>query len=106
MTRPYFKTGSGELPCICFVDGQTAHESYGVDIKSGGPCPKCGFPVETVLYFNPTDGGFYFNCPVCGVWVRWLSSDGTLSDFKVVTSTKNTDLDEDSWDYTPMTGTF
>jgi hypothetical protein len=91
----YRTTGSGEHPAICFVEGKTANASYGVAIRSGGPCPKCGCPADNILAFNPTDSYYYFNCPCCNRWFRWCDFDGNIADLLVVTSTKATPLDID-----------
>ena len=88
-------TGSGELPAILFVEAQRAYEDFGAVIRTGGPCPICKVPVDTKLYFNPTDSYYYFNCPACNVWLRWCDVDGNMADLKVVTSQKTTPLDED-----------
>ncbi len=99
-------TGSDELTPICFVDGVQAAETYvGVSVRKGGPCPVCHAPVDNVLSFNPTDSYFYFNCVVCGVWVRWCDINGNLVSFTVVTSQKTTSLDNDE-DFPLHTGTF
>jgi hypothetical protein len=99
MSALYHTTGSGtygtgEPVPICLVDGDQAVRQYGVAKYSGGPCPKCKFPVDQVLLFNPTDGGhYYFKCPVCGVVLRLLNPDGSVSDLEEVKSTKTTELD-------------
>ena len=101
MSAPYHTTGSGtygtgEPVPICLVDGDQAVRQYGVAKYSGGPCPKCKFPVDQVLLFNPTDGGhYYFMCPVCGYTCRFLEPDGSPSDLEEVKSTKTTSLDID-----------
>jgi hypothetical protein len=77
------------------VDGRTANALYGVDIKSGGPCPGCGGPAEQILQFNPRDSYYYFTCPLCNRAYRYLNPDGSLSDLKQVKSKKTTPLDED-----------
>lgn len=94
MSAPYFKTGSDQLPAICLVPGKTANQQYGVDIKSGGPCPGCGGTVDVILQFNPLDSYYYFTCPLCLRSYRWLNPDGTMSDLELVTSRKRTPLDE------------
>ena len=101
-------TGSDELEPICFVEGVQASQTYsGASIRKGGPCPICRAPVDNILAFNPTSGNYFFSCPVCGVWVRWCSFDGTLvNEFTVVSSQKTTPLDQDLDDFTPRTGTF
>ena len=89
-------TGSDNIEPICFVDGITASQQYGVAIRKGGPCPECRAPVDNILAFNPTSGNYFFSCPVCGVWVRWCSFDGTLvNEFTVVTSQKTTPVDQE-----------
>jgi len=95
MSAPYHKTGSDELPAICLVDGQQAHNQYGVPIYHGGPCPGCNAPVDVILHFNPTDSYYYFVCPVCLGVYRYLDPDGNLDDLKEVVSRKNTPLDEE-----------
>ena len=97
----YRTTGSNEDTPICFVDGKTAHDEYGVTIRNGGPCPKCKFPVDTNLHFNPLDSYYYFHCPVCQVWLRWCQFDGTMDDLAIVSSKKTTglDIDEDFPDH-------
>ena len=105
MSQPYF-TGSDELEPICFVDGVTANQQYGVQIRRGGPCPECRAPVDTVLAFNPSSGNYFFHCPVCGVWVRYCDFNGNLmNELKVVTSQKTTSLDIEE-DFPLHTGTF
>ncbi len=92
-----FLTGSDSRTPICLVDGNTANVVYGVERKSGGPCPNCKFPVDLTLAWNPTDSYWYFGpCPVCLKVYRWLDPHGNLSDLKQVTSTKSTPLDESS----------
>jgi len=89
----YHTTGSGEKNPICLVDGDQAVRQYGVAKYSGGPCPRCKFPVNQVLQFNCCDSYFYFTCPVCGYVCRFLEPDGTPSDLQEVKSTKTTELD-------------
>ena len=101
----HWKTGSGELPAILFVDGTGAARTYNVQERKGGPCPECKLPVDQVLAFNPTDSYDYFHCPGCGVWLRWCDEDGNMADLKIVKSTKTTDVDENV-DFPTYTGTF
>jgi len=93
----YWKTGSGELPSACFIDGQKAHDVYGVPLRTfNGPCPECKFPISMTLAFNPTDSYFYLCfCPVCGKVIRYCDFDGNLADFAVMHSQKTTSLDVD-----------
>ena len=98
MSAPYRTTGSGpygtgEPNPICLVDGDQAIRQYGVAKYSGGPCPRCKFPVNQVLQFNCCNSYFYFTCPVCGYVCRFLEPDGTPSDLQEVKSTKTTELD-------------
>src|SRR4030066_128554 len=95
----YWKTGSGELASACFIDGQKAHDTYGVALRSyAGPCPNCKFPISVILAFNPTNS--YFNiapCPVCGKFILYCDFDGNLvKEFTVLTSQKTTPLDIDT----------
>ena len=96
MTAPYHTTGSGEKPPICFEEGRVANEKYGVAVRSGGPCPGCNFPSIDTLYFNPTDSYYYYHCPSCLKWFRYMYVDGTMSDMEVVKSSKRTALDIDT----------
>jgi len=101
-----FLTGSDSKTPICLVDGNIAYQNYGVERKSGGPCPGCKFPVSLTLAFNPTDSYWYFGpCPVCLKTYRWMDPNGNIDDLKEVKSTKRTSLDEDE-DVVVRTGTF
>ncbi len=93
----YWKTGSGELPNAIFIDGQKAHDNYGVAVRSyAGPCPNCKVPIDVILSFNPTDSGYYICfCPSCLKIIRYCDFDGNLSDFAIMTSQKTTPLDID-----------
>lgn len=89
-------TGSDELPAACFVNGKTANADYGVAIrKSDGGCPNCHGPVDAVLAWNPSDGYFYLApCPICLKFIRYYDNNGNLADFKVMTSAKTTEIDQ------------
>ena len=90
----YGNTGSDEYPSIVFVEGVDARNNYGVPVYSyTGKCIKCDFSISENLHFNPTDGGhYYLHCPNCLRWFRWLNPNGTVSDFAVVKSDKQTPL--------------
>jgi len=94
VSAPYHKTGSDEATPICLVDGKTANTQYGVDVKTGGPCPGCGGPIDQILHFNPTDSYWYLLCPLCLGVYRYFDPDGNLDDLKEVISRKTTELDE------------
>lgn len=101
MSAQFHTTGSGELSPIIFVDGVEAKAIYGVEIRSGGPCPTCKAPIHITLSFNPCDSNYYLHCPVCGRWYRWTDLNGNLIKHTKVTSRKRTkldiDLDEGYW---------
>lgn len=91
---PYMLTGSGPVPLV-FEDGIQAHEKYGVPVRYGSSCPRCSFPAKVTLAFNPCDGHYYYQCPGCQRWFRYLNPDGSLSDFAVVRTNKTTPTDEE-----------
>ncbi len=97
MTAPYQTTGSGESPAICFVEGNTAHNTYGVAIRYAQGCPVYKFPINQILAFNPTDAHYALApCPVCGRFITYCDIDGNLvNKFTIITSQKNTPLDND-----------
>jgi hypothetical protein len=90
----YTTTGSDVLTPICFVDGNTAYAKYGVERKEGGPCPSCKASVGGTCFFNPTDSYYYFLCPICNKWFRWIDSSGK-SCIQPISVAKATNLDED-----------
>ena len=108
MTTPYFATGSGEKPAICFVDGNTATEQYGVSKFYAPQCPTCHAPLNILLSFNPTDSYYYLApCPSCLKFIRYCNINGDLVlSFTEVTSKKRTSLDQDLDDFVTHTGTF
>ena len=105
LSATYQTTGSDKLTKripICFVDAEEAKRIYGVEIRTGGPCPECNASVIVYLSFNPNDSNYYFKCPVCGVWLLWCDINGNyVKKFKKVKSKKSTpldiDLEEERW---------
>ncbi len=105
----YQTTGSdswNNTPAICFVDGITASQQYGVELRKSDGCPNCHGPVDTLLSFNPSSGYYYLApCPICGQFVLYCDVNGNLvSKFEVVKSSKVTEIDqnfevEDRYDY-------
>lgn len=79
---------------ICFEDGVVANRLYEVPVRTGGPCPKCNFPLEDTLAYNPFDTNYYLFCCACKKWFRYCDLAGRLLDLKVVHSNKKTPLDE------------
>ena len=101
---PYWLTGSGPdviIP-IVYVEGKKAHDDYGVAIYNAGQCPNCHFPQSITLSFNPGDSHYYYYCMSCQKWFRFLNPDGSLSDFQMVTTAKNTPVDENLFLYKDM----
>ena len=98
----YFITGSADtnpIIAILYMDGVQANKDYGVAIYKAGQCPHCHFIQNIVLDFNPGDSHYYYHCMQCMKWYRFLNPDGSLSDFQVVTTAKNTPVDENVFLY-------
>ena len=98
MTLPLGTTGSdGSGGAICYVDGKTAHETYGVAIRTATMCPNCKFPLSVTLSFNPTTSYYAIApCPVCGKFIEYCDINGDLvKKFTFISSTKNTPVDND-----------
>ncbi len=95
--KPYYNTGSDELPAICLERGVQSSQEYGVSTQTyGGPCPRCQVSIQIVLDFNAVDGGhFYGNCPICNYRWKHLNPDGSFSDFKEVIIPKNPILENE-----------
>ncbi len=94
MTPLYTTTGSDVLSPVLFVDGDAAASIYGVSRYEGGPCPVCKFPAGGTCFFNPRNSYFYWHCPSCLRWFRWINSEGKLDDLKQISSAKVTPVDE------------
>jgi hypothetical protein len=89
----YHTTGSGEDPRLCLEDGISSTLRYGVATKTyGGPCINCQYPIQVVLDFNSMTGDWFCRCPACNVVWHHLSTDGNLSDFKLVSIPINNGL--------------
>lgn len=99
LNLPTFKTGSGEKPAICFVNGQDAYALYGAVQRYAQGCPNCHGPTNQILSFNPTDSYYYLApCPICGVFMKYCDYNGDLvKTFSVVKSTKTTPLDDEDF---------
>jgi hypothetical protein len=97
LNLPTFKTGSGESPAICFINGDDAYELYGAVKRSVQQCPHCHGPVSQLLSFNVSDSYYYLApCPICGVFLKYCDVDGNLvNKFTVVKSSKTTPLDSE-----------
>ena len=108
MSAPYFATGSGEKAGICFVDGDTAAQVYGVSKFYAINCPSCHGPINALLSFNPTNSNFYLApCPLCGRFLLYCGLNGDpVQTFSEVRSNKRTPLDQDLDDFVTHTGTF
>jgi hypothetical protein len=85
--KPYYVTGSDEQLPFCLEEGTHAATTYGVSVQTyGGNCLVCASSIQIVLDFNSVGGADYFaRCPICNSVWRHLNSDGSLSDFKIIT---------------------
>lgn len=89
-------TGSNNIEPICFVEGHQASADYAVPLRFfNGPCPHCQGPLDETLAFNPLSGNYFISCPICLTWIRYCNIWGTIGDFSIVHSLKQTPLDQD-----------